>query len=90
MLEARIVSARGSLYFASRETQDDLESLRAHVRDLALGARRVRVYVCAGDAEWTRFVAAGWLDQLARAGASVHHCTDDECAPPRRSRAAGG
>ena len=35
MLEARIASPRGSLYFAAEATPYDLEMLRLYVRDLA-------------------------------------------------------
>ena len=34
MFHARIVSPRGSLYFAAEATPYDLENLRTHVRDL--------------------------------------------------------
>ena len=34
MLQARIVSNRGSLYFAPEATPYDLENLRTHIRDL--------------------------------------------------------
>ena len=34
MLQARIVSKRGSLYFAAEATPYDLENLRTHIRDL--------------------------------------------------------
>jgi len=74
MLEARIISTAGSLYFASAPTVEDLESLRAHVRDLGGGTRDVRLDVSADDAEWTGLVVSGWLDRLTRAGASVHRC----------------
>ena len=44
MFQARIVSPRGSLYFAAEATPYDLENLRSHVQDLqSPRARDVRV-----------------------------------------------
>jgi hypothetical protein len=74
MIEARIVSPSGSLYFAGQPTPHDLDTLRAHVQDLAVESRDVRVDVCVTDAEWTRLLASGWLTQLARAGVWVRRC----------------
>ena len=73
MLEARIVSPNHSLYFAGKPIAPDLEILRAHVRDVA-GTRNVRLDVHVSDADWATLLASGWLDQLARAGASVNRC----------------
>lgn len=70
MLEVHIVSQDGSLYFAGKPTAPDLETLRAHVCDIA-GTRTVRLDVSVNDAEWASLLASGWLDQLARVGASV-------------------
>ncbi len=83
MVEARIVSPSSSLYFAGHATAHDVHALRAHVRDVALDGCDVRLDVSASDAEWSRLVASGWLDQLARAGASVRRCPAP--APSRRA-----
>ena len=71
MLEARIVSSTGSLYFAGKPTVPDLESLRAHVRDFAGGGASVHLDVSVTDAVWAVLSASGWLDHLAHAGAVV-------------------
>ena len=73
MLEARIQSPRGSLYFAAEATPYDLETLRLHVRELTpdhrAGDLRLEVTVAARDP------LAGairvWLQQLADAGVHV-------------------
>ncbi len=74
MLEAHIVSPSGSLYFAGEPTGHDLESLRAHLRDFAVGARAVHLDLTVTDAVWAALRTSGWLDQLARVGASVRRC----------------
>jgi hypothetical protein len=81
MLEARIVSLSGSLYFAGKPTAHDLESLRAHVRDFAVGTPGVRLDVSVTDDVWAALRASGWLDQLARAGASVRRCPPHSAEP---------
>jgi hypothetical protein len=43
MLEAQIISARGSLYLAAEATPYDVQELRSHVRALCTPARDVRV-----------------------------------------------
>lgn len=71
MLEARIVSPSGSLYFAGKRTAHDLAILRAHIRAFATGKRPVDLNVRVTDAEWEGLGASGWLDRLARAGARI-------------------
>lgn len=73
MLEAHIVSPNGSLYFASKQTPEDLEGLRAHVRNFAVNNPNVSLDLHVNDAEWADLLASGWLDRLARAGALVRH-----------------
>jgi hypothetical protein len=43
MFHARIVSPRGSLYFAAEATPYDLENLRTHIQDLQTRKRDVRL-----------------------------------------------
>lgn len=73
MLEARIASPRGSLYFAAEATPYDLEMLRSYVRDLtpdhATGKLSLEVKVDDGDAAAP--VIASWLAQLAATGVRV-------------------
>ena len=49
MLEARIESPRGSLYYASEATPYDLELLRLYVHDLRLGVDLDRVRRCVAE-----------------------------------------
>jgi hypothetical protein len=52
MLEARIESSKGSLYYASEATPYDLEMLRLYVRDLTpRNARDLTVEVKIDDAD---------------------------------------
>ena len=73
MLEARIASPRGSLYFAAEATPYDLEMLRLYVRDLApeksAGVLSLEVRVDDGDPAAP--VITGWLAQLAATGVRV-------------------
>ena len=74
MLEARIASPRGSLYFAAEATPYDLEMLQLYVRDLAppeksAGALSLEVKVDDGDPAAP--VIASWLAQLAATGVQV-------------------
>jgi len=73
MLEARIMSARGSLYFAAEGTPYDLETLRLHLAALApdRDVRLVRVDVSVDGSTVTPAVAR-WLRQLVAAGVRVH------------------
>jgi hypothetical protein len=70
MLEARVVSPIGSLYFAAEATPYDLENLRMHIRDLMprAGDGRVEVRVTARDSV---VGLSAWLRQLAGAGVHV-------------------
>jgi hypothetical protein len=73
MLEARIKSPKGSLYFAAEATPYDLELLRLHVRDLtprnASGALRLEVRI--DDRDPAASAVADWLSQLACTGVHV-------------------
>lgn len=73
MLEARIASPRGSLYFAAEATPYDLEMLQLYVRDLApeksAGALSLEVKVDDGDPAAP--VITSWLAQLAATGVQV-------------------
>ena len=73
MLEARIESPKGSLYFAAEATPYDLEMLRQYVRDLAplkqVGA--LRLEVCVDEHDPAAPVIASWLGQLAASGVHV-------------------
>ncbi len=72
MMEARIESTRGSLYFAAEATPYDLEMLRLHVRDLTprnRGELRLEVKVDARDPAAS--VIGEWLARLAASGVNV-------------------
>ncbi len=73
MLEARIQSPRGSLYFAAEATPYDLEMLGLHVRDLTprnrVGDLRLEVHVDDGDP--LAPLIATWLRALAATGVRV-------------------
>ena len=69
MLEVRIVSAQGSLYFAAEATPYNLQSLRMHVRDLTPRSGDVQVEVRVEDETVVHLTA--WLHQLADAGVRV-------------------
>ncbi len=73
MLEARIESPRGSLYYAAEATPYDLEMLRLYVRDLTPGSRRgdLRLEVTVDDGDPAAPVIARWLGQLAASGVRV-------------------
>lgn len=76
MLQARIVSNRGSLYFAAEATPYDLENLRMHIQDLQTSrAKGVRLELSLdrtddpmGDQ------MAAWLRRLAAEGVQVSLC----------------
>jgi len=74
MLQARIVSSRGSLYFAAEATPYDLENLRTHIRDLQTArAKDVRLEISldrAADAVVDVQVSA-WLRRLEAEGVQV-------------------
>jgi hypothetical protein len=74
MLQARIVSSRGSLYIAAEATPYDLENLRTHIRDLhAARAKDVRLEISldrAADAVVDVQVST-WLRRLEAEGVQV-------------------
>ncbi len=97
MLQARIVSARGSMYFASEVTPYDLENLRTYVRDfqsvmsndvcleLSLDGR--------GSGRAMDVHVSNWLRRLAAEGVHVSLCSaatldrsPSSSAVPTRSR----
>ena len=75
MLEARLVSPSGSLYFAAEATVYNLQTLRMHLRmhlrDLTPKPEDVRVDVRVDAAEAATLDMSGWLRQLADAGVQV-------------------
>ena len=79
MLQARIISTRGSLYFAAEATPYDLENLRTHIRDLqTTKPSDVRLELSldrhvADDAKSMQMSA--WLRRLAADGVQVSVCT---------------
>ena len=96
MLHARIVSPRGSLYFAAEATPYDLENLRTHVHDLqSPKGAHVRLELSLDHdtrAAMDRRMSA-LLRQLAAEGVQVSVCPDGaaeaETVPrrvPARSR----
>ena len=74
MFQARIVSPRGSLYFAAEATPYDLENLRSHIQDLQTPkARDVRLELCmdgARDPLMERRVST-LLERLAAEGIQI-------------------
>jgi hypothetical protein len=73
MLEARIESPRGSLYYAAEATPYDLEMLRLHVRDLTPSSHvdELHLEVCVDETDPAAPVIASWLGQLAASGVTV-------------------
>lgn len=75
MLQARIVSARGSMYFASEVTPYDLENLRTHVRDFqSMMSNDVRLELTLdgrGSSRATHLQVSAWLRRLAADGVTV-------------------
>jgi hypothetical protein len=72
MLEARIESPRGSLYYAAEATPYDLEMLQLYVRDLMPpDARGVKLEVTLDDRDPAAPVIADWLGRLAASGVRV-------------------
>jgi hypothetical protein len=79
MLQARIVSTRGSMYFASEVTPYDLENLRTHVRDfqttMPTGVR-LEVSLDRGrSSRVTEMQVSAWLRRLAADGVLVSLCS---------------
>ena len=72
MLEAHIVSPRGSLYYAGDTVPYDLETLRQHVRDSIWGMTPadVLVEIILDDSVVAPHVAA-WLRAIAAIGVGV-------------------
>jgi hypothetical protein len=71
MLEARIVTPRGSLYYAGESQPYDLETLWEHVRDVSSDGdpRDVRLeLVVDGDAARS---LSRWIDRIAANGVQV-------------------
>ena len=73
MLEARIESPRGSLYYASEATPYDLELLRRYVHDLTPGTGQgdLQLDVAVDDGDPVEPVIARWLGKLAATGVHV-------------------
>jgi hypothetical protein len=74
MLQARIVSSRGSFYFAAEVTPYDLENLRTHIRDLR-GSRakdvRLELSLDRADDATLDVQMSAWLRRLAAEGVEV-------------------
>ncbi len=78
MLQARIVSTRGSLYFASEVTPYDLENLRTHVQDFQTAKRhgvRLEVSLDRGADRAMETRVSSWLRRLAADGIDVSLCS---------------
>jgi len=72
MLEARIQSPRGSLYFAAEATTYDLEMLGLHVRDLTPRNRvGVRLEIKVDEADPLAPLITTWLRQMAATGVRI-------------------
>jgi hypothetical protein len=73
MLEARIESPKGSLYFAAEATPYDLEMLQLYVRDLtpADAQDALKLEVTMDDKDPTAPFVAEWLGHLAATGVRV-------------------
>lgn len=75
MLQARIVSTRGSLYFAAEATPYDLENLRTHIRDMqSAKASDVRLELSldrAGGDDVMALQVSAWVRRLAADGVEV-------------------
>jgi hypothetical protein len=84
MLQARIVSTRGSLYFAAEATPYDLENLRTHIRDFqATKSSDVRLELSLDRAAANDVMAmqvSAWLRRLAADGVQVSVCTSADLA----------
>jgi len=94
MLQARIVSTRGSLYFAADATPYDLENLRTHIRDLQTTKPsdvRLELSLDRNTADDVKSMqVSAWLRRLAADGVQVSVCTPADLVgraqpqPPRR------
>jgi uncharacterized membrane protein len=78
MLQARIVSNQGSLYFAAEATPYDLENLRTHIRDFqTMRGSNVRLELSldrAGPNDTMSMQVSAWLRRLAADGVQVSVC----------------
>ena len=84
MLEARIVSPRGSLYIATEATPYDVQQLRGHLRALGTGnAHDLRLTLCIGPTTPPRIanLVMALAERLAREGIGVS--LDDQRVAPR-------
>jgi hypothetical protein len=72
MLEAHIISPRGSLYYAGEALPYDLETIRQHLRDASLGMDfpDVRLELIIDDDAVEPWIAA-WLRTMAERGFQV-------------------
>ncbi len=72
MLEAHIISPRGSLYYAGEALPYDFETIRQHLRDAALGLYPpdVRLELIVDDDAVEPWIAA-WLRTMAERGFQV-------------------
>ena len=88
MLQARIVSSRGSLYFAAEATPYDLENLRTHIRDLQKTTRakdvRLEISLDRTDGGVADVHVSAWLRRLEAEGVQVSFAPT-EGARSRRS-----
>lgn len=79
MLQARIVSTQGSLYFAAEATPYDLENLRTHIRDFqTVKGNNVRLELSldrAGTNDGMAMQVSAWLRRLAADGVQVSVCS---------------
>lgn len=95
MFEARIVSPRGSLYFAAEATPYDLEAARQHLRAFMPKAADVQLEVRVDEADAIVPALLVWLRQLADAGVQVTRSparvppSRDEGAPDQVDDAGG-
>ncbi len=87
MLEARIESPKGSLYFAAEPTPYDLEMLRLHVRDLTPRNTRgtLKLEVTWDDGDPAAAVVAAWLGRLAATGIQIERGKLTPVASTRRA-----
>jgi hypothetical protein len=89
MLQARIVSSRGSLYFAAEATPYDLENLRTHIRDLrTASAKDVRLEISLDrtDDAVANVQVSAWLRRLKAEGVQVSFSPSFVPAAGTRSR----
>lgn len=72
MLEARIASPKGSLYFAAEATPYDLEMLQLYVRELTpRSTSDLTLEVTVDDRDPAAPAIADWLCQLAASGIRI-------------------